>query len=104
MKKRKRKIIRVGFKGKKFILDKYIVCDNYFSKARGLMFRPLNFKTPMVFIFNKKGKYPIHSLFCRKFIAIWIADDKIVEKRVVEPWKLSVVPVKKFDTLIEIPL
>ena len=91
------------FLGRKKNLDP-IICDNYFSRARGLMFRPVGFKTPLVFLFGKSGRYPIHSFFCRKFIAIWYSDGKIIEKKVVEPWKISVCPAKKFDTLVEIPL
>ena len=62
------------------------------------------FKIPLVFIFKKKGKYAIHSFFCRKFMAVWIADGKILEKRIVNPWKFVILPRRKFDTLIEIPL
>ena len=83
---------------------KSIICRTFFSKVRGLMFRSRKFKTPLLFIFEKKGKYSIHSFFCRRFLAIWYSDGKIVEKRVVEPWKISVCPARKFDRLLEVPL
>lgn len=101
---KKKKIFKIKFKNREFIIDKYIVCNNHFSRARGLMFRPQNFKIPLVFIFKKKGKYSIHSLFCRKFLAVWISDGKILKRKVVKPWKFCILPQRKFDTLIEIPL
>lgn len=99
-----RKVFRVGFKGKKIFIKDYILCENIFSKTRGLMFRPIGFKIPLVFIWEKQGRYPIHSFFCRKFLAVWLADGKILEKKVVDAWKTLVLPSKSFDTLIEIPL
>ena len=96
--KKEKEDFRAGFKGKDII-----ICDNFFSKARGLMFRPADFKTPLLFIWKKPGKYPIHSFFCRKFAAVWYSDGKIIEKRVIEPWKASICPTKEFDSLIEIP-
>jgi len=88
---------------KKITLKNAIICDNFFSKVRGLMFRGKNFKTPLVFVFKKSGIYQIHSFFCRKFIAVWFLKGKVVDKRIVEPWKYSVSPSGKFDTLLEIP-
>ena len=102
--KKEKKTFSVGFDGKDYLLKDYIECKSFFSKLRGLMFRPEDFKTPLIFRFNKQRKYAIHSFFCRKFIAIWISDGKILEKRIVKPWRCAVIPKKRFDTLIEIPL
>lgn len=81
-----------------------IVCRSIFSRARGLMFRSADFKKPLLFVFSRPGVYPIHSFFCRKFRAIWLLKGKVVEERVVKPWKFSVTPKSKFDELLEIPL
>lgn len=68
------------------------------------MFRSRNFKTPLLFVFNKPGIYPIHSFFCsQKFVAIWLIRDKIVDVKIVKPWSLIIKPKHNFDTLIEIP-
>lgn len=96
-------LLEIIMKDKKFPKD-VIICKSFLSKLRGLMFRPRDFKTPLLFAWEKAGKYPIHSFFCRKFLAVWMLDGKIIEKRIIEPWKISVCPRKKFDTLVEIPL
>jgi len=102
--KKAKKEYSVSFKGKKIKVRNYILCESILAKTRGLMFRPGNFKIPLVFLWKKPGKYSIHSFFCRKFLAVWISDGKIIEKRAVNPWKFSIFPEKSFDTLIEIPL
>jgi len=99
-----KKTINFRFEGKKYSVKNYIICDNVFSKARGLMFRPKKFKTPLLFVFSKPGNYAIHSFFCRKFIAIWMHNKKIIDVKLVSPWKLSVLPKGKFNFLMEVPL
>jgi len=76
-------------------------CKSIFSKARGLILRK-NSK-PLLFIFKKPTREPIHSFFCKPFIAIWFNKDKIIEKRLIKPWKLLIKPKEKFDKLLEIP-
>jgi len=102
--KKTKKAFHVGFRGKKILVKNYILCDSTMKKARGLMFRGKNFDTPLVFLWKKPGKYAIHSFFCRRFMAVWLIDGKTIEMKTVKPWKLSIKPAKKFDTLIEIPL
>jgi len=99
----KKKFI-INLKGWKFVIKEYIECKNFFQKARGLMFRGKNFKIPLLFVFPKPGNYTIHSFFCRKFLAIWLLKNKVIEMKIVKPWRLFVVPKEKFDILIEIPL
>jgi hypothetical protein len=103
--KERKKALEVGSgKSKIKILD-YIVCSGYFSKVRGLMFRPRNFKTPLVFIWKKPARRTIHSFFVfNKFVAVWLLGNKIIEKRIINPWKCAVTPKGKFDRLIEIPI
>ena len=97
------KVFRIKFGGKTIVVKDYSVCKSIFSHARGLMFRNKNYKKPLLFVFEKAGMYPIHSFFCRKFVAVWMLDGKIIEIKVVKPWKFSVTPKEKFNLLLEIP-
>jgi uncharacterized membrane protein (UPF0127 family) len=100
-----KKIFSVKFNGKKYLIKDYLICDSFFSQARGLMFRPRNFKTPLLFIFKKSSKTAIHSCFVDgDFLAIWMNNKKIVDKKIVKPWKFAVTPKEKFNLLLEIPL
>lgn len=72
------------------------------KKVTGLMFKYVN-PDARVFFFSKEGIYPIHSLFCKKFVAIWMKKSKIVNIKIVNPWRFSIAPKNNFDTLIEIP-
>jgi len=102
---RAKKVFRVGFNGRRFVIKNYILCDNLFSRARGLMFRRGNFNKPLVFTWRKNVKLSIHSFFVGfPFAAIWLKNGKIVGKKLVRPWTFAVTPKEKFDTLIEIPL
>lgn len=77
------------------------VLSSSFSQALGLMFG-FN-KRSLLFVFKNKKKRSIHSFFCKPFIAIWFDGEKIVDSKLVGPWRLSVKPDKKFDKLLEIP-
>lgn len=96
--------LKFNFRGRKFVIRGCIECRSFFSKLRGLMFRNKNFKTPLVFTFPFPFRYRIHSFFCRRFLAVWMLNGKIIEKRIIKPWRFAVVPNEKSDTLIEIPL
>ncbi|MGV8152504.1 MAG: hypothetical protein ACP5OG_05475 [Candidatus Nanoarchaeia archaeon] len=89
-----------NFKGKKFSLEAE-ECKTLFSKARGLMFRRKS--KPLLFYFNKEVLEPIHSFFCKPFIAIWFNKNKIVDVKSIKKWKPYIVPRAKFDTLLEVP-
>ena len=91
------------FKGKKIIVKEYTVCNTLFSRARGLMFRSKNYNRALLFPFDQVGKYEIHSFFCNKFIAVWLAKGKIIDIQLVEPYQISVTGKGKFDELLEIP-
>ncbi len=76
-----------------------------FGKIRGLMFRRREDAPTLLFDFEKPVAMPIHSFFCPVFLAVWLdGGNNVVEKKVVTPWKLRVLPDKKFCKLIEIPL
>ncbi len=87
------------------VADKIIeaeICDSFFSKARGLMFRK-NPK-PLLFIFKNATRQPIHSFFCKPFKAIWLKDGKPVDKKIIRPFSLFVKPSSSFTELLEIPM
>ena len=76
------------------------------GKIRGLMFRKKENAPILLFKFKKTTKQPIHSFFVYfPFLGLWLDEDnKVVEKRIVYPWKRMVFPSRKFKKLIEIPL
>ena len=89
-----------NYKGKNFNIDAE-ECNNYFLRAKGLMFRKKS--KPLLFVFGKQTKRAIHSLFCIPFIAVWLDGDNIIDVKIIKPWKISVFPRGKFDKLLEIP-
>jgi len=94
--------LKILYKGKKIILENVKKCSSFFSKLRGLMFG--NDKNPLIFTFDKPGKYGIHSFFVRrKFLAIWLLKGKVIDGKIVRPWRPYVLPKSKFDAMIEIP-
>ncbi|MEI7718801.1 MAG: DUF192 domain-containing protein [archaeon] len=77
------------------------VCDTFWKKFSGLMFRK-NSK-PLLFPFLKEENLSIHSFFCKPFKAIWI-DDKlqITKEKEVYNWRPFINGKGKY--LIEIPI
>lgn len=98
------KAIQVKYKGKKYNIDDYEICSTIWSKFRGLMFRTKNYRKPLLFVFPKPGNYPIHSFFCRNFMALWFLNKKLIDDKIISPYKFSVTPKKKFNFLLEVPL
>lgn len=89
--------VKIEHKGKEISID-VKKCVGI-KKFTGLM---TNRKNALLFEIKNEG---IHSLFCPRFLAIWVNDSgKIVEYRFVEPWKFYIKPEKEFSKLIEIPL
>ena len=75
-----------------------------FGKFFGLMFRSSGTDN-LLFEFRKRDSYPIHSFFVFfLFLAVWLSGDEVVGCEIVKPFRFSVVPDKKFDKLVEIPL
>jgi len=91
---------KFNFKNKDFELD-VRECLTVFSKARGLMFKK-NSK-PLLFVFKRPTKQPIHSFFCQPFIAIWFNNKRVVDVKLVKSKKILIKPKEKFDRLLEIP-
>lgn len=76
------------------------------GKIRGLMFRRRKNCPALLFEFSKPTRLKIHSCFVFfPFIALWLDDkNKIIEKKIVMPWRISVSPKEKYSKLLEIPL
>ena len=77
-----------------------------FGKATGLMFHCREKCPAMLFEFKKSTRMSIHSLFVFfPFAAVW-TDDKnnIIDKKIVNPFRLSISCKKPFYNLVEIPL
>jgi uncharacterized membrane protein (UPF0127 family) len=90
------------FQGKSFVINDFHICQTLLSKTIGLMFK----KNPknLLFIFEKPVNISIHSFFCRKkFVAIWLLKGRVIDAKIVFPWKLNITPRKKFDKLLELP-
>lgn len=87
--------------GNKEITLKVKKLTNIFSHVQGLMFRKNS--PPLLFIFKKPKKIAIHSYFCKKFIGVWLLDEKIIDIKLVKPNIFSVKPKEKFNKLLEIP-
>ena len=102
MKHIKNKSFKFKFQGKTCVLKDFQICKTIFSKTIGLMFK----KNPenLLFVFEEPVKISIHSFFCRKkFVAIWLLKGRIIDARIVSPWKVNICPRKKFDKLLELP-
>jgi uncharacterized membrane protein (UPF0127 family) len=98
------KEISFKYKGEKIRLDAGI-CDSHWSRFRGLMFRKERKSIPLLFIFKKLTKTPIHSFFCKEFIALWLDEkDNVMEFKKIKPWNPTIIPKKSFVKLVEIPV
>lgn len=82
------------------ISDKWKICR---QKYHGLMFK---LKSPnLIFIFDKPTLQPIHSFFCRQFLATWY--DNVgtqIESRIIKPFYWDIKPSKSYCFLVEEPL
>jgi len=100
--KKKKSGFKFKFQRKSFVIRDYVICDNFLSQVIGLMFK----KNPknLLFVFEKPVKISIHSFFCRKkFAAIWLLKGKVIDAKIVLPWKVNICSRKKFDKLLELP-
>ena len=88
---------KLKINGKEAIIDMDEVSG--IKNFTGLMFN----KNSNALLFEIKNK-AIHSCFCQPFLAIWLLEGKIIDYKLIEPWKFSIKPEKDFDKLIEIPL
>lgn len=77
-----------------------------FGKIIGLMFRKREKCPAMLFEFAKPTRMRIHSLFVFfRFAAVWLDDkNKVIDKKIVKPFRFAVSCGKSFHKLLEIPL
>jgi len=77
-----------------------------FEKGIGLMFKKREKCPAMLFEFKKPTKMRIHSFFVFfKFAAVWLDDkNKIIDLKIVKPFRFSISCNKSFYKLVEIPL
>jgi uncharacterized membrane protein (UPF0127 family) len=77
-----------------------------FQKGIGLMFKRKEKCPAMLFEFASSTTMKIHSLFVFfRFAAVWLDDkNKIIDLKIVKPFRLSVSCKKPFYKLVEIPL
>ena len=93
--------MKINFKNKTFEI-KARECRGI-KKALGLMFSGKKAKA-LIFRFKNQTKTPIHSLFCPEFLAVWLLNMKVIEYKIIKKTKLSIIPRKNFNSLIEIPI
>lgn len=100
----KQKKIRLSYRRNKFDLN-LKVC-NWFGRFLGLMFTRRENARALLFEFKNPVRAPIHSFFVFfDFVAIWLDDkDKIVDLKIVTPFKFIILPKKSFSKIIEIPI
>jgi len=92
----------INFKGRK--VEVGVKRADSFGKVSGLMFKGSN-TSNLLFEFGRKNFHSIHSLFVFfPFLAVWLDGNEVVGCEIVKPFRFSVVPSKKFDRLVEIPL
>jgi uncharacterized membrane protein (UPF0127 family) len=75
------------------------------GKFTGLMFRKRENADALLFDFPNPVRLRIHSFFVFfPFLAVWLDDrNRIIEKKIIQPFNFSVRPKKQFNRLIEIP-
>ncbi len=90
----------------KKILVKNIKRLSEFQKGIGLMFHRREKCPAMLFEFNELTNLKIHSWFVFfPFVAVWTdKNNKIIEKRIIKPFRIFIGPKKSFYKLVEIPI
>ena len=83
-----------------------IVRCGFFKKLSGLMFSRKENSSALLFEFKKKTFEPIHSFFVFfKFVAVWLDDEnKVVDCKIIKPWRINISPKKPYKKLLEIPI
>jgi len=78
----------------------------FFGKGWGLMFSSRKNAHALLFEFKKPVDFVLTSLFVFfSFIAIWVdKNGKIIEIKVIKPFRFSIKSPKNFKRLIEIPI
>lgn len=100
----KRRKISFRFKKKKITLDVF-EC-NSLEMGKGLMFSRREKAKSLLFNFDKPNRELIHSLFVFfPFVAVWLDKrNKVIDLKIVRPFRLGVRPKKSFSKIVEIPI
>ncbi|MEK6880534.1 MAG: hypothetical protein AABY22_13035 [Nanoarchaeota archaeon] len=95
----------LNYKDKKIEIEGIKRC-NFFEKIFGLMFMQRERAEALLFDFKNNTRIAIHSYFVFfPFIAIWLnAENRIVDYKLVMPFKGLISPLQEFSKLIEIPI
>lgn len=91
--------MKIKIRGKSIEVEE---CKTVLSRVRGLMFRKKS--KPLLFVFKRSTKQPIHSFFCKPFKAIWLMKGRVIDEKIVKPFSLSIKPKNFFTHLVEMPL
>ena len=93
--------IKIGLSGKKFNIEARELSP--IRQAIGLMFKS---KECDNLLFNRRGRWAIHSFFVFfPFLAVWLDEkNKVLEYKIVRPFAFSVRPRNKFAKLVELPI
>ena len=84
---------------------KKVMCDNFFSKLLGIMFRKKLKNSCYIFTFRRLSQVDIHSFFVFHLFDLILLDEnnKIVEiKESFIPWSIFI-PKKRAKVFIELP-
>lgn len=102
----KKRNIKVGLGKNKSLSIEAKPCS-LFQKFVGLMFsRREKAEALLLMDFKKPVNFGIHSFFVFfPFVAVWLDDkNKVIDLKIVKPFRLSVHPRKSFHKLVEIPI
>ena len=72
-------------KSRIIIVKNYEVCDSFFRKLRGMMFRKKT--VPLLFSFSKEKRISLHSLFCPGKMDIILLDKNMKVVEIKEGWR-----------------
>ncbi len=98
----KTKKVYFNLNGKKFKFDAEI-CEGL-KAGRGLMFKSKN-TNALLFEFDNQSKTPLTSLFVFfPFVAVWLDGERIVDIRLIKPFKPLIRTKKRFNRILEIPV
>lgn len=93
-------LIKIRFKGR--IIKLNVKKLSSLGMARGFMFKGRSCEN---LLFNRKGRWAIHSLFVFfRFLALWLDNkNNVIEWKIAKPFSFCIKPKRKFAKLIEIP-
>lgn len=95
------KNIKISFKGNK--IDIKVRELSLLGQMIGLMFKTKNCDN---LLFKRGGRWAIHSFFVFfPFLALWLNEkNKVIEHKIVKPFRFCIIPKREFAKLVEIPL